>query len=430
MSASKSELWDQLAKAVKILDETFKYAGQNATNFLGLVDTLQQAYEGDHIGTTNSALTSLRSQLNSVCGNTDALNTLLIELAKIGYNSLSTTATLALDDIAKGMDGASETVKNRGWGYGASTAGGSNVGTGLLYRLVTDKYNNVIEAGSFSGGVVKAEITSDKNTGTESGNEQCVLYGSGIMPTDNIYLGTAPSGSIILTAKRAQDGMLANGNLATYTDTGTDVSFSSWTADNTTKATYLTYDTVTYFRKQDLTTAGVTAKFLNNNALTQYITSATSRFNTALPTFLIVRFYRYSSCDGTLTIRLGSKTTTVTLASAPAATWTDVALGATGEDGWYDNFKEDSSGLGVRIKIELTSRTTGELGIGEILLIQPTIYDGKYYVLTAGVTDFVKGDYFTLTDTVSNTGRIQTTIARLYRKHLPHTSGSPTYADA
>ena len=431
MTASKAELWDQLAKAIKILDETFKFAGQNSTaNFLYYLDALQQAYEGDHIGTTNAQFTSLRSQLNSICGTSAPLDALIVELAKQGYSSYATSASSALDDIAKAMDTGTETVKNRAWSYGAMTAGGSNVGTGVLYRLTTDKYNNTIETGAFPGGIVKAEIISDKNTGRTSGTEQATLYGSGVIPTDYIYLGTAPATQTTITAYRAADGMLSNSDLASYTDDGTDITWTDWTLDHTTKTTYVTVDTSNYFRKQTNGTAGVVLKFMDSNAMTQYITDATTSIDPTKPCFLIVRYRRYT-VDGALTIRLGSKTASVAdLTTKTDATWFDLCIGTTGEDGWYDNFKEASGGYGVRIKIELSSRTTGSLGIGEIVLAQPTLYDGKWYLLVAGATDFLKSDYWTFTDTVSNTGRIQTTLSRLYSKHLPHTSGSPTYADA
>ena len=430
MSASKAELWDQLAKAIKILDETFKYAGQNSPSFLSLLDTLQQAYEGDHIGATNTQLTSLRTQLNSICGVSAPLDSLLVELARIGYSSLATIGSTALDDIAKGMNGATETVKNRAWTYGSIAAAVGNTGTGTVYRLATDKYGNTIETGAFPGGVVKVEITSDKNTGRPSGTEQASINGSGVIPTDYLYLGTCPASSSTLTANRSQDGLLSNGNFAAYVDDGSNITATNWTFGDTTKTTKLLVDIVNYFRKQSDGTAGVTIKFMDNNSATQYITDASSSIDTTKPCFLIVRYRRYSSCDGTLTIRLGSKTEAITLSTVSDATWYDLVLGVTDSDGWYDNFKEDSSGFGVRIAATLTSRTTGELGIGEIILAQPTLYDGKYYLMTAGATDFIKGDSFTFTDSVSNTGRIQTTLCRLYGKHLPHTSGTPTYADA
>lgn len=430
MTATKSELWGQLTKAIKIVDETFKYAGQNATNFLGLLDSLQQVYEGNHIGSTNAAFTSLRSQLNSICGNTDCLNNIILELAKIGYSSTASVSSTALDDIAKGMNAASETITNRAWTYGSVANDALNVGTGTVYRLTTDKYNKTIETGAFSGGVTKIEILTDKNTGATSGAESAKIYGSGQTPTDNIDLGNAPSSEITITAKKASDGILANGNFSSYDDSGTDVSVTSWTFGTATKATHVNIDTAVYFRNIDPTTTGVSVKLLLDNTMVQYLLSASGRINPDLPIFLIVRYYRNSNCDGVLTITLGSKSTNVTLTTKTNATWYDLVLGATGSDGWYDNYKSDPTGLGVKVEIALSSRTTGSLCVGEVILAQPAYYDGKYYLLTAGRTDFLKGDNFTFTDSVSNTGRVQTTLARLYRKHLPHTSGTPTYADA
>lgn len=430
MTASKAELWSQASLAIKIADEIFKFAGQNTPNFLGLADALAQAYEGDHIGTTNSKVTSFRSQLSSLCGDAAILNAVLIELAKVGYNSIATTASIALDDIAKGMAAASETVKNRAWTYGSIAAAVGNTGTGTIYRLTTDKYGYTIETGAFPGGVVKAEIISDKNTGRPSGTEQASLNGDGITPVDNIYRGTCPSSSSTLTAYRAQDGLLSNPNFAVYTDDGSNVGATNWTFTATTKTTKLDVDTTNYFRKQSDGSAGVVVKFMDNNAAVQYVSSMGNYIDVTKPCFLIVRYRRYNSCDGTLTIRLGTKTESITLTTVSDATWYDLVLGVADSDGWYENFKEDSGGLGARIEIALASRTTGALGIGEIILAQPVQYDGKWYLMTAGATDFIRGDSFTFTDSVSNTGRIQTTITRLYSKHLPHTSGTPTYADA
>lgn len=430
MTASKAELWTQLTKAIKIADENFKYAGQSATNFLSLVDSLQQAFEGDHIGNTNAALSSLRSQFNSICASTDLLNSLILELAKVGYNSTATVAATALDDISKGMKLATETISSRAWTYGSVANDALNVGTGTVYRLTTDKNGNAIEVGAFPGGVTKIEVITDKNTGATSGAESAKIYGYGRTPKDSINLGSAPSSEVTISAKKASDGILANGNFASYDDSGTNVVVTSWTFGTATKATHVNIDTVYYFRNIDYATAGKSVKLLLDNTMTQYLLNASSRINPDLPVFLIVRYRRDSNCDGVLTITLGSKSENVTLTTVLNATWLDLVLGVADSDGWYDNYKSDTSNLGVKIEIALSSRTTGTLDIGEVILAQPTYYDGKYYLLTAGATDFLKGDNFTFTDSVANTGRIQTTLARLYRKHLPHTSGTPTYADA
>ena len=133
--------------------------------------------------------------------------------------------------------------------------------------------------------------------------------------------------------------------------------------------------------------------------------------------------------DGTLTLRLGSQTEAVTLAAQTG--WNDLVLGTgTATKGWYENFREDYSGNGVRVELELASRTTGYLLIDEFIIAQPTKYDGLFYLLVAGNTNYLQDDYFEYIDTVSNTGKTQMWIARLWGKYFPHTTGAPTYADA
>jgi len=327
------------------------------------------------------------------------------------------------------MDGASETVKNRAWTYGAMTAGGSNVGTGIVYRSTVDKYGDTIEAGAPNAGVVKIEVVADKNLGKQSGNETASIYGSGLVPVDNLDLGTATKETGTLTARRASDGILANPDFLTFTGTGlSDIAWTSWTLADATKATN---NSTIYYRAQTDGSAGVSAEFTDNNSLTQYFADIAGNVDITKPCFLIVRYRRKTSCDGSLTVRLGSKTVAVAdLTTKTDATWFDLVLGVDSSDGFYDNFKEDSGGNGCRVAITLASRTTGALLIGEVILIQPTLFDGKWYLLTAGQTDFLKSDYWTFTDTVSNTGRVQYWLSRLTGKYLPHTSGTPTYADA
>jgi len=127
---------------------------------------------------------------------------------------------------------------------------------------------------------------------------------------------------------------------------------------------------------------------------------------------------------------LGTNTKAVVLSTKANATWFDLTIGPGEDEAWYENFLEDSSGEGVRVTLTLTGNTTGDLHIDEVLLVQPDLYDGKYYALTAGPSDYLLGDNFTFSDNVSNEGRIQTTIARFYSKSLPHASSSETYPDA
>ena len=426
--ATKSELWTQLANAIKILDETLKFGNANATNFLSLVDTLTQMLEGNHASATLQALLSFRSSLSSLVVSQNIITALILELAKVGYNSRATSANQALLDIWDGMVAASETVKNRAWTYGAVTAGGSNVGNGTCYRLTKEENNGDIETGAYSAGVVKVEITNDKNTGATEGNEAVLIAGQGQTSLDALESGTAPTGSVTTSAKRPQDGILSNPSFSTSSGTGATLAFDNWTLTDATKALA---NTSIYYRDDPSATANQSLELTDNNAVVQYLDNAASKIDQSKPVFLIVRYRRKSSCDGALTVRLGSKTASVAdLTSKTDATWFDLAIAST-SDCYYDNFKENPSPYsGLRIEIALASRTNGSLIVDDIVLAQPVLFDGKWYLVVAGSVDFLKSDYFTFTDSVSNTGRIQTTLARLFGVTLPHTSGTPTYADA
>lgn len=425
MGASKAELWTQLANAIKAIDSLFKNCATDSPNFLGLINTLQQSYEGAHINNTNNGFNTLINQMSGICGSSSVLDSLIVELARVGYNSQATTASNALDDIYRGMLAASETVKHRNWTADTINTAAINTGTGIPYRCVTDEGTLTIESGNIVGGKIVAKIISDQSSGVVSGNEPCLIAGEGVLPTDNIRYGDIPTGSVQITAKKAVDGLLSNANFATINDDGTYVTFDSWTAGNTTKATHLSYDTAIYFRKIDVNTTGKSAKFIADNTLKQWV----SNINTSLPLFLIVRYYR-NACDGALTINIGSQSVSVADLTAVAdTTWHDLAIVDTAKS-WYPVYKESFGGAGVEIGIELSGHSTGTLLLGEIILAQPTFFNGAYYLLTAGATDFLIGDNWNWTDTVANTGRIQTTLARLYRKYLPYTAGTPTFADA
>jgi len=424
MGASKTELWTQLANAIKIFDQTFLYGSSNSPNLATLLDTLQQSYEGTHISATQSAATSFRSSFSSLLTNSNLLQAMILELARNGYNSIATTIGAALDDIYHGMVDASETVTERNFTYGAITPYVSNIGSGTVYTVTKDKSSHDLESGQPVVGTIRVKIATDRSGGRTLGNEEALLYGVGTSKVDEIELGTAASGSVSMNAKRAVDGILTNPSFETVSGSGATFAATGWTLS---AATNFASETTTIFRKAPGLTTGKSLRFLDNGNILQNLGSVS--LDLTKPTFLIVRFYRETACDGNLTIRLGSQTEVVALVAQSG--WTDLTLGiGSSAKGWYDVFKEDNSGLGARCQISLASRTVGTLLVDEIVLAQPIMFSGLHYLLVSGATDFLKGDYFTFVDSAVNTGRIQYWLARLFSKHLPHTSGAPTYPDA
>ena len=427
MAPTKTELWDQLAKALDIIDTTYKYfSGDGATvpNLLADIITLQDVFEGNHIGQTQQQLDSIRSSAGSmVLQGASLLTPVILELAKIGYSSIATSVSAALDDIAAGMDAAGETIKYRNFSFGAIVPDGGNTGDGTVYRVTKDKYNNDIEHAAANAGITRVKITSDKQTGRSSGTEQGLIYGYGQVSEDAVEQGTCPDDSAIIIAKRAHDGKLTNPSFDTYSGSGGSFAVNGWSLSAPAN---FQADTTNYFRATPGSSTGVSLEFLGNGDIEQILADQGITLDASKPTFLIVRYYR-KTVDGSLTIELGSKTEQVAdLTTKADTTWHDLTLGIGATDkGWYENWMED----GANVKVTLAGRTTGTLLVDEIILAQPQLFDGKWYLMTAGETDYLKDDFFSFTDTVVNTGRIQYILSRLFSKYLPHTSGVPTYAD-
>jgi len=427
MPPSKSELWTQLLNIIKLVNENYNYASVNTPNFITMQETIVTLLKGNHTSSTVSALNSLRNSLLSLVANNSVLTPVILELARIGYSSKSTSYAQAIIDIFNGMVSGSETIASRAWTNGSITAGGSNVGTGTVYRLDKDYNNQIIETGILAGGTVKLEAIRDKNNGGVAGSETFDIYYTGTPPTDALELGSALNNKLQIVATSSEAGKLTNPSFETYV-TSPALAYTGWTMSDITK---FAPETSIYFKAPYGVSAGASLEFTDNASITQYITDATSRFVTELPVVLILRYRRKTSCDGALTLRLGSQTVAVAdLTTKTDATWFDLVIGIGDNKGWYSVFKEDSVQKGVRIAITLSGRSTGTLLIDNIILAQPTQFDGKYYIITPGQTDFIYSDYFTFADTVANTGKTQTALSRLLNIYLPHTGGgSPTYAD-
>lgn len=423
--ASKSELWTQLLNLCKIIDETYDFAAVNSPNFRSMEEVLQEAYVGTHVAATQARMTSLRSALNGMIRDGGSLmSAVLRELAKVGYDGTGSSDSIALDEIYTGMKAASETVRYRNFTFGSSSAGGSNNSNGDVYRCTKDKNDYDLEGGFHAAGITKIEVTSDAFSGGTAGAETAKIYGAGETKNDEVDIGDVPGGSANLTAVSYDSSvnLIANGGFETISGTAPAISVDSWTMNNA--ALFDEEETTIYKGAKALEIISSSAA---DASITQYISSAS--IDVTKPVFAFVRWNReVLSGDGTITLRLGTKTTTVALAAQTG--WNVLALGTgAAEEGWYDNFKEDYSGDGIRVVVSLTGRSTGGLHLDDIIIAQPTAFDGKFYMFLAGSTNALRSDYWTFTDSVVNTGKTQLWIARLFGKYFPYASSGETYAD-
>lgn len=404
---TKSDLWNQLKYVVKFLDSL---TTNNASNVKTQIASIQSQYSGDHIAETDSALGALRASIASILTNGTPLNDIIIELAKIGYYSQNDNVLNCLMDIAKGMVGASETVKNRAYTIGVPTPYASNVGSGKLYHNAKDKYGYTIESGFQSAGTLRFDVISDKY----SGGESTYAYTSGLPYVDSLDYGSGTPSKVNIPTLTNTNSILSNSNFGRYSSAMSATAIADWTIATPANATF---NTTSLFKSNV-----VSLQFTGNNSITQ---ASVSNFNKSAPVLLIARIMRKSSADGSITLSLGSKSETTAVSTLTNDVWENVLFGVNNVNGWYDSFKLST----IPCSLAYSSWSTGSIIIGEIIAVYGTYFDNQYYFLVSGNTDFVKGDYFTQVNSVSNTGRIQTLLAKYYNFYLPHTSGTPTYAD-
>lgn len=458
---TKAELFDQLTKFAKITDQLYQYGAENTPNYLDMEDSVIQALEGEHSEEVARFLRSHRGVLSSEYSKFRApLMAIMRQIARVAF-SISTRGLSddqILEKISDEMDSASETIASRDITFASVSAGGSNVSTGKIYRCTDDKYSNKIESGEM--GTVKLEVIQDFNSGTERGREKIRIFGSGNTKVDEINLGSAPSIVGELTFKRSRDSLLTNGSFDQLESSLTKDEQVGWTLSDRSNFSVVTESTspsdlFRYTPGQETNTAGPTGKslrFTTNAWCAQYFSRETiSRRvrDLSKPFFLICRYMRKNSCDGDLQMRLGTKTTSVALTGATNDQWADLVIGSGAtSDGYFENFQEDwvdTSGsnnvpLGVRIRFDLTSATTGEVIIDEIILTQGVEYNGISYIAVCGDNtgstsgEAQVGDVWTFADAYTSggtaQGRTQEVIRRLTGKHLPHTTGTETYSDA
>ncbi|MCA9337863.1 hypothetical protein KC951_04095 [Candidatus Saccharibacteria bacterium] len=424
--ATKAELWTQYRKIVAGIYEYWDVAGGTAVtdNMLEIIEDIQDSFAGGtHEASLASALATVRASLSSVVPQfRAAADPVVLELARVAYNSQAVAVDQALLDIYAAMEAASETVKYRNFTFGSVSYGGSNIGTGKCYRVTVDRNGHNIEGGYQNAGDLLIKCVLDRYQGRESGQEVFEITGNGNMPVDNLEWGDVPRGTTQITvADGKRNQLLTNPSFETNSGTGASLAFNGWVLD--TPANYLATNTSgEYHREATNSGASYAIKFTADGTIYQSL----ARLSTALainrPIIVVVRFKRLNSCDGTLTVTLGSQSEQVTLSAQTG--WNDLVIGA-GQKGWYDAYKQND----IRLTIDLASRTTGELLIDDIIFAFPTEYDRKYYLLTSGETDWITDDTASFSDSVANTGITQLVTAWLYARYFPHTSGTPTYAD-
>ena len=317
----------------------------------------------------------------------------------------------------------SKEFKSYGTSHGAVSAGGGNVGNGNLINFTDDDQATTDTIENTYGGALTFECVRSASAGNGvSGNEEFSIRGS--LPQKHIFgsaTGGPPNEGNINVQNSALNRHLAN---PSFDDTQGAAALTthvpSWTI--TTATASFDHQTTTYYRTKQAGTAGQTLRFLGNDTIRQQAVS----LPTSGPLYFGIRAYFTTGMDGTLTMKLGSKSVATTVSTLTNATWNHIYghaypadyLGGTGVD------------RGV-FSLALSGAATFNLLIDEVNIFQPYLRAGRFWSPLAGSktlttnSDFDVADTFTQTDTLAETGNVLKWLYRVYGKRFIAKYGFP-----
>lgn len=441
------EIQAQWRAAVDVLETLRATVDGSLAGAGGKLDVLVQSLEGEFTPSGLSAFgTAVRdgaSGLLSASLASAAITPILYEYARIlptgtdsqGYGSTYQSLGDLFSAIRQWFLDTSKTVESRAITFDTSvTAGGSNIGNGTLSRLTVDSDGFPLEACHVERKQLRCR--ADVNTNAQQEAEVFEIAGEPSSP-DNVLWGSYGSGDAsrrLLVSRHAgssQGGsFLNNSSFSTYSATATP-KFAAWT--ETAGGGQLAQDTTNYYRSHP--GASVPAALRVNGGggtvtLTQPLTAMRARrLDPNTPHFLRVMVNPTvgSAVGGTLTLRLGSQTATLAVASM-ASGWQELCI-AVGTACWPRSFMEAD----LAVEIEWSSSTSGYLLIDDAIFTTWDLVDGTWWLLrgaAASHTPWALDDILAVTDTggALGTGKIQEWLVRAGFGCLP-SSGTPTFAD-
>jgi hypothetical protein len=413
-----------IGKACILDKEMYAYLATTATTYLDREEAFLEAIPGDAQPAAQAGQSQQRAALVA------AFSTLRARVDPL-LNAYARVLALApgepvLPRLYRYFADNAKTVKSRAFSFGSWSAV-TGTGTGAIYRLTKDEYDFTIESGFAE--VKTAECIQDAHSGTQRHQELFRIRGkpAGRDALERIGTGGAVNVQCLSAASTAQ--WVQNPSFENVQNSGTFASNTDLTG--WTMSAYANFVSVTsdYYKDNPAATTSRCLRLSTNASIYQSFEGVKLNWNRNVPLFAQIAFKRESSCDGTLTLTVGGKSTSVVLSAQSG--WTVLTFAVT-TDAWFKQWNEaapSGTPTDANIKIELSGRTTGTLLIDDFILGPYTGLDGAWVAIVGGATPFLQRDVFTVTDTSSDTGIIQTQLARAYGFYLPHTSGSPTWSE-
>lgn len=446
MALTEAELQSQWKNAVYALELVRALTDDSVTPSGGAIDVLVGSLEGQFTPTDLPiAMRSLRAQLSNAISPTMAnavLQPILYDYAGIlsadatdGFGSAYRNPGDIFRALYDWFVDNSLTVESRAITYDTSaTAGGSNVGNGALSRLTVDANSFNLEACHVEKKQFRCR--ADQNTGAEKQAEVFEAIGTAASPDSCLraVYGSGDSARASIVSRHAGSGnggsLLNNSSFSTYSASATP-KFSGWT--ETAGGTQVSQDTTNYYRSFPNATVDGSLKITGGGGtvtLTQTLANSRIRkIDPNTPYLLRVMLNKTigSASGGTVTIRMGATTKSVTIA-AMSANWTELVLDF--DSGcWPKNFNQAD----FSVQIEWSSSTSGYLLVDDVIFCPWDLIDGTWWNIRGNAathTPWLLNDILTVTDTggAPATGKVQWWLFVAGLGYLP-SSGTPTFAD-
>lgn len=405
---------DLTKAAVNVLQKLELAAASNSPNYDGLYDTLIAANLGDLQGLLESNFKAHRNALSSMLSPEFCRAVLSGPLAEWAVacgaperiDVLAADFALTMDRLRDNFVANTRSLNAREGSYGAASAGGSNTGNGTISRLTVDEDGFALEGGHAE---VKTFTCIQDQQNVEKHFEVFRVDGGAAEPDFVKYLASGRVLGIRGLTTRDSEAYLTNPAFNQYGGTtqpsaGSEQVFTSttaltgWTVTTAANAYISLGPSDTNYRNLVGETNKYAVKFTGNNAMSQQLNSfKRPSFDRRSPYFKAIAVYRGSSCDGTLTIRMGATTRAVSMSSLSAG-WNFVTL-TMDKNLYHKNFTTNDA----VVSYTLASWTTGYLYLSGVILSPMAFMDGSWWAMVGGSTPFKSGDTFTVTDSYSAT---------------------------
>jgi len=395
-----SEALDDMALALDLIHEVYLFGNSNAKNVLAMYDALITGLDGEYVVGAVGVAERIRNRTGQALQPAEIRAFLTPFLREICRAAGDRRVTSGYGELCKAvreiMIANSELMYSRNLTVGTPTFTSASTGTGAIKVLSTDKDGYQLQG--VGAEAWSAVVRQDQTSGAQKHREVFEFYGVDRERTPLLWSGSGIStritavdclsSGIVLNPSFDTNGASSDGDAPAST-----TAVTNWTLSGTAPfqlKSAATHQYRGYVGSDDVTQWALT--FVDNGNAEQIVRTASRRaFRDDTPYYCQIAWKDFTSCDGTLTFEVGTRTASVDVTTGGGA-WNVLAL-TLGQNSWFENFAEDA----LNIKITLASNTTGTLAVDDVVITPMVEVGGLWYVPVGGATAFLVNDTATWT---------------------------------